>query len=167
MGPVPAEPAEVVQEDSFEAWYASSYPRIHRAVAVSIGDPDLSDDTTAEAYARALERWERVRPMANRDGWVYRVAVNEARRRWRRRTRDRELPQPREHQADHEPPDPQLWAAVAALAPRQREAVALRYVAGLTEREVAAAMDISEGAASSTLAAARRQLERVLEGRER
>ena len=41
---------------------------------------------------------------------------------------------------------------------RQREAVVLRYVADLREREVATVMGISEGAASAALSAARRSL---------
>jgi Sigma-70 region 2 len=41
-------------------------------------------DVTAEAFARALERWERVGSMASPGGWTYRVALNVLRRRLRR-----------------------------------------------------------------------------------
>lgn len=57
---------------------------------------------------------------------------------------------------------PELWAAVAGLPDRQREAIALRYVSGLTEAEVAAAMGVREGSASATLSKARRRLAEVL-----
>ena len=55
-----------------------------------------------------------------------------------------------------------LRSAVGALPAREREVVVLRYVADLREREVAAALGISEGAASAALVAARRRLARVL-----
>jgi RNA polymerase sigma factor (sigma-70 family) len=54
--------------------------------------------------------------------------------------------------------DPELWNAVAALPVRQREAIVLRYVGDLTERDVASVLGISEGAASAALVAARRRL---------
>ena len=44
-------------------------------------------------------------------------------------------------------PDPELWAEVAGLPDRQREAVGLRFAADLRYREIAAAMDTSEEAA--------------------
>jgi DNA-directed RNA polymerase specialized sigma24 family protein len=54
--------------------------------------------------------------------------------------------------------DPELWDAVAALPRRQREAIVLRYVGDLTERDVASVLGISEGAASAPLVAAHRRL---------
>jgi DNA-directed RNA polymerase specialized sigma24 family protein len=47
---------------------------------------------------------------------------------------------------------------VAALPLRQREAIVLRYVGDLTERDVARVLGISEGATSAALVAARRRL---------
>ena len=55
-----------------------------------------------------------------------------------------------------------MWAAVAALPDRQREAIALRYLLGLTQAEVADAMGVAPGTASATLAAARRALAPIL-----
>ena len=46
-----------------------------------------------------------------------------------------------------EAPDPELWAAVAGLPDRQREAVSLRFAADLRYREIAGAMETSEEAA--------------------
>jgi RNA polymerase sigma factor (sigma-70 family) len=61
--------------------------------------------------------------------------------------------------------DPELWDAVAALPSRQREAIVLRYVGDLTERDVAGVLGISEGAASAALVAARRRLAEQLTDR--
>jgi RNA polymerase sigma-70 factor (ECF subfamily) len=55
-----------------------------------------------------------------------------------------------------------LWAAVAQLAPRARTAVALRYIADLSEVEVAEAMGISSGTVAATLNKARTRLGELL-----
>ena len=57
---------------------------------------------------------------------------------------------------------PEVWRAVRALSPRQRTAVALRYVLDLPEPEVARIMGVSRGSASATLVAARRTLVSLL-----
>jgi DNA-directed RNA polymerase specialized sigma24 family protein len=44
-----------------------------------------------------------------------------------------------------EAPDGDLWARVAALPPRQRDAVVLRFVGDLDHRAVAAALGTSPG----------------------
>jgi RNA polymerase sigma-70 factor (ECF subfamily) len=121
-------------------------------------------EAVAEAFSRAYERWARVQGMASRTGWVYQVALNDMRRRVRRRQREAEV---HARQGGRPPAglaaaDIDVWRAVASLPLRQREAVVLRYVADLREREVADAMGISEGAASAALTAARRTLAGLL-----
>ncbi len=155
-----------VDDDTFERWYRREHPRVVAALAVAGGEVDVAREATDEAFVRAYERWSRVRVMASPGGWLYRVALNELRRRLRRRTIERELLR-RERQTDQtaEPPpvaDPRVWAAVRRLPRRQRSAVALRYVLDLSERDVAETMGISRGAASATLTAARRNLQRAL-----
>lgn len=55
-------------------------------------------------------------------------------------------------------PDDELWSAVRSLPERQRLAIALRYVADLTEAEVAEAMGVRPGTVAATLSKARTQL---------
>ena len=149
----------------FERWYARERDALVRAVTVTCGDLALAEDVVAEAFSRAYERWGRVQAMGSPTGWVYRVAVNLLRRRWRRAAVERRLLFRSRPAVSAEMADvfPELWRAIQALPPRQREAVALRYVADLTERQVAEAMSVAEGTASATLAAARRQLAANLE----
>lgn len=148
----------------FATWYAAERDGVARSLLVIGGDPELARDAVAEAFCRAYERWPRVRAMRSPEGWVYTVALNELRRRLRRRQVEQRL-----WRRPHAPPpqaitvDPELWAAVADLPPRQREAVVLRYVADQTERVVATVLGISEGAVSSALVAARRTLAARLE----
>lgn len=154
-----------MHDDEFTAWYQGSYRRVATAVSLHVGDHALARDATDEGYARALERWGRVGSMANREGWVFRVAVNVARRHGRRQGREREsagstttaATPPADHQVDVE-----LWSAVASLTERQRSVVVLRYVLDLTQADIAEALGIADGTVAATLHQARSRLRELL-----
>lgn len=142
----------------FEAWYLSEHPRLLAALTWVSGDPELALEATDEAFARALERWSRVRAMDSPGGWLYRVGLNLIRRHARRAADERRAVGAH-WRPDHLPaPAGEVWAVVQDLPPRQRVAVVLRYLLDLREREVAAVMGISPGTVASTLAAARTRL---------
>lgn len=151
-------------DPDFAAWFAREYPRVQAAITLAVGDRGLAEEATAEAFARALVRW----PVLAREGaptaWVYVVGLNQVRS-WMRRARLERRYLSRQavtHQAPPTDPEPALWTAVAALPERSRTAVALRYVADLTEPQVAAAMGVTRGAVASMLHNARRQLAQQL-----
>lgn len=139
---------------AFEEWYRSLHPRLVTAIAAAVGDPDVAADAADEACSRALERWERVGAMASPEAWTYTVGLNVARRRFRRRRRERELLSSEAGSGAMAGPADELWAVVAGLPQRQREAVVLRHVGQLTEAEVAEVMGVKRGTVSSTLRAA-------------
>jgi RNA polymerase sigma-70 factor, ECF subfamily len=153
----------------FASWYQHEHPKVVAALTVTSGDAEVAVEATDEAFVRAYERWSRVRRMASPGGWLYRVALNVLRRRTRRRARERALwrrlsapaPSP-DGAAAPAALDAHVWDAVRDLPPRQRTAVALRYVLDLPETEVARLMGISRGAASASLSTARRHLEATL-----
>lgn len=149
----------------FEDWYPAVHARLFAALVVVADDWDAARDATDEALTRALERWDRVSVMASPDGWAYTVGVNLLRRRRRRLARERATVV---HVEEAVPElSPEVWSVVRALPPRQREAVALRYVLDLTEPEVARVMGIAVGTASATLGAARAGLRDLLGDQER
>src|SRR4051794_11137551 len=74
--------------EGFNAFVASNYPTVVGVIALALRDRDLALDATQEAFARALERWSRVRGMTRPDGWVYVTAMNVARRERRRGRRE-------------------------------------------------------------------------------
>ena len=158
--------SEQAQGD-FAAWYESAFPRVRAAVSLAVGDWALGEEATAEAFARALLDWPRLSARGRPDGWVYVVALNHVRsharrarleRRYLASQREGQLPPPAE-------PDDALWSAVAALPPRARTAIALRYVADLSEAEMADAMNISRGTVAATLHKARARLAEELASR--
>ena len=141
----------------FEAWYRREHPRLVTLLSVVTGDAELGCEAVDEALARIFERWERVSQMDSPAAFAYRVALNVARRRARRRDLERRLwarraPQPVPG------PTGELWLLVADLAPRQRTAVLLRHVGQLTEQEIAEVMGVARGTVSATLRSAYRRL---------
>jgi RNA polymerase sigma factor (sigma-70 family) len=152
----------LVAVNDFDDWYADQRPRVYLSLLALSGDADLAADATDEAFTRAVSHWKRVCAMESPGGWTQRVALNVLRRRMRRRHVESGL-LPRLVSRDHEMlPTGEMWDLVRALPERQRVAVVLRYVADLTEPDIAIAMGIARGTVASTLAAARERLGEVL-----
>jgi RNA polymerase sigma-70 factor (ECF subfamily) len=152
----------------FDTWYVHAYPRVHTAVRLAVGEADLADEATAEAFARALLHWSKVRDAVSPQAWVYTVAMNQTRSVLRRRSIERRWlrRQAAEPVADQQPPtepDDALWQAVGQLPLRARTAVALRYVGDLSEAEVAEVMGIARGTVAATLNHARKRLAELLD----
>jgi RNA polymerase sigma factor (sigma-70 family) len=124
------------------------------------GDRDAATEAVDEAFVRGFERREWVETMASPTGWLLTVALNELRRSKRRAARRRVAEQCAatvEWIAQSDPRH-EVWAAVATLPRREREAIALRYLADLTEPQIAEVMGIAVGTVGATLTAARRKL---------
>ena len=145
-------------EDGFEAFYRTHHPRLVAALLLTTGDLEVARDAVDEAFTRALARWERVSAMATPAGWTYRVALNVARRQFRRAQLERTLLGRRRPLVAEPPGLDHARELIANLPPRQRTAMVLRYVADLTEPEIAQAMGIRRSTVSATLAAARSRL---------
>jgi RNA polymerase sigma factor (sigma-70 family) len=111
--------------------------------------PGDADDCFQETFMAALRSYETL-DGANPRAWVMTIARNKAidhhRAAGRRAIpKGDDLPEvPAPAKPEH---DPELWAAVAELPERQREAVGLRFAADLKYREIARTMDTSEEAA--------------------
>lgn len=147
----------------FESWYEREHPRLVASLLLVLGDVDLARDAADEACSRALVRWARVSEMDSPGGYVYRIALRDAWRRRRRAGIERRLWA--RHRVETIVPEPagEAWDLVRSLAPRQRTAVVLRYVADLTEADIARVMGVSRGTVSSTLIDARRLLAQQLD----
>jgi RNA polymerase sigma factor (sigma-70 family) len=132
---------------TFEDFYRSHRASVLRAVVAATGDLYDAEDCTAEAFARCLRQWDRVRDHPAPDAWVVRTAINHHHDRARRGRRAlRLLPQlvDTESSPPPEPPiDPTLLAALKSLPERQRQVVALRIILGLSGEQTAAELDIS------------------------
>lgn len=152
--------------ETFEGWYLRERPRLIAALtALCGGERAEAAEIADETCARTLERWDRVQRMESPGGWAYRVALNLLRRRARRARQETQVfrvtaPAPTAARPDW---SIEIRDAIAALPRAERTAVVLRYVADLTQADIARAMHVSPGTVASSLHAAREKLARSLE----
>jgi RNA polymerase sigma factor (sigma-70 family) len=137
--------AMTTTDDGFDQAFRDLLPLVRRLTWRILGDDASAEDATAEAFIRALTRWPKVRSLPHRDAWIMRVATNVALDALRKRRREAGVVLPDEPPWEGADAAVRLdvGAALAALPRRQREAVVLRHVAGLSEVETAAAMGVS------------------------
>ncbi len=151
-------------------------------------DAEEARDLTQETFLRAFQSIGRFRGDANLKTWIYRIAINQARNRWRwwrRRKRDVTVSldtiddrneQPLSAKlTDDDAIDPEqemlareregyLRAALLELKRPFREAVVLRDVEGFSYEEIAETLQISIGTVKSRLSRGRLELRSKLQG---
>ena len=132
------------RDEAFEAVFRDLHPRAQRLALRIVGERAVADEIASEALARTFADWKRLRSVDYLDAWVLRVTTNLSLHVAMRR-KVQLLPPP--------PLDPQdgvavrmgLVAALRRLPARQREAVALRYLADMSEDDVARSLGVSAG----------------------
>jgi RNA polymerase sigma factor (sigma-70 family) len=147
----------------------ASFERVATGVA---GDAELGADAVHDAFVLAVRHRGRFRGDAPLEAWLWRIVVNEARRRLATELQRRVGPPSavaeeslassngrREHGT--------LEALVAALPERQRLVLFLRYYADLDYEAIAEALGVKPGTVAATLHAAHAALRRDLQEVER
>jgi RNA polymerase sigma-70 factor, ECF subfamily len=132
--------------------YAESRDDVYAYVATMLGDRALAEDVTSLAFERAFRRRRLYNPRRGSErAWLFGIARNAALDELRARKRTTAL------LADPEAPDPTsaqeedddavrratVRAALAQLDPRERELIALKFHAGLSNIEIAKVLGIS------------------------
>ena len=160
---VPPGPAGV----DFDAFFLQHHLGLFRALWLITRNRHEAEEVMQDAFVRVWERWPRVSAMPDPAGYLYRTAMNVLRSRARRaavamRKAVRVLP-----------PDDQLAAiesreavvrALAPLTPRQRAAVVLTDVLGLTSEQAGEALRIRPVTVRVLAARGRAALRREMEG---
>lgn len=176
MRPASGEPEGVLVEragrgdrQAFEELVRRHADRLYAVLLRFVADSEEAEDVTQEAFLRAWRGIGRFRGDAQFFTWLYRIGINEAKRRAGRR-RPAELLSSGDDDPLPEAPDwseaPQLRLedadlravlerAIRKLPLRYRATVILRDVEGLSTREAADVMDLSEAAFKSRLHRAR------------
>ncbi len=118
-------------------------------LAHALAGPVDGDDVAQQAWTQALAAYPRLSSTRNLRGWLltitHRCAMDVHRGRARRAV-PHEDPASLTEAPSLSPPEPgddALWARVAGLPERQREAVVLRFVADLDHRAIADALGTS------------------------
>ena len=144
-------------------------------------------DLTQETFLRAFQSIGRFRGEADLRTWIYRIAINQARNRWRwwrRRRRDNTVSldavqsqsgqtfmatlaeasgNPEQQTLAHER-ELALRLALKRVGRAYRETVILRDIEGFTYEEIAMTLGINVGTVKSRLARGRQELRQKLEG---
>jgi RNA polymerase sigma factor (sigma-70 family) len=113
-----------------------------------------AEDCFQETFLAALRGYPKLEDDRNLRGWLLTIAHRKAIDHHRARGRAPvPVAEPKELVAPDgiAAPDDGLWAAVGALPPKQRAAVALRYGSDLPHGEIAAALGCSPEAARRSL----------------
>jgi RNA polymerase sigma-70 factor (ECF subfamily) len=154
--------SETSDEESleFDALYRSSRDDIYAYVAGLLRDPSAAEEVTATAFERAYRRRQRFDPeRGSPRAWLFGIARNAALDELRRRGRQAELTsEPIDELAPTGADEAEaslrratLAAALAQLTPRERELVALKFFAGLSNSEISAVIGVSETNAGTRL----------------
>jgi RNA polymerase sigma-70 factor (ECF subfamily) len=148
----------------FEIAFRDHFEPMVRALTVAGGNREVAQDCVQDAFSRAYVRWRRISRYDDPVGWVRHVAINRMRDHYRRETRKRRATERLAARPEEQVPEPAteegLWVLVARLPDQQRIAASLFYVEQLSVREIAVAMELSEGAVKYHLHAARTTLRR-------
>lgn len=114
---------------------------------------DGAEDCFQETFLAALRAYPKLSDGRNLRGWLltiaHRKAIDHHRANGRKPIPVAEVAEVATQGVPE--PDEQLWAAVGALPPKQRAAVALRYGSDLPHGEIAAALGCSPEAARRSL----------------
>jgi RNA polymerase sigma factor (sigma-70 family) len=133
----------------FEAVVAQHGATVLRVVRAVVGHAD-ADDAWSDTFLAALKAYPQLPADANVEAWLvtsaHRKAIDSTRAASRRAVPVAATPDsPAPDRADAN--DLDLDAAVVALPPKQRQAVAYHYLAGLPYAEIAEILDSSVDAA--------------------
>jgi DNA-directed RNA polymerase specialized sigma24 family protein len=115
---------------------------------VAIVGPHEAEDCFQETCLAALRAYPGLPPDSNLRAWAFTIARRKAIDAGRaRRRKPLPLAEAGDGAASPAGPEPEAWAPLASLPPKQRAAVFLRVAADLPHRDVARVLDCSEEAA--------------------
>ena len=146
--------------DRFEALYRSSRDDVYAYVATLLHDRVAAEDVTALAFERAYRRRRTFdRRRGEERAWLFGIARNAALDELRRRRRIAALvtdPEDIEAAGPDDGADVELRrttvrAALATLPARDRELIALKFHAGMSNAELARVLGVSESNAGTML----------------
>ncbi|MCL2849527.1 MAG: SigE family RNA polymerase sigma factor [Micrococcales bacterium] len=159
--------AHTSHDTEFSAFMAANLPRLMRTAWLLAGDQDRADDLVQHALARTYGAWARV---GHQDPLAYtrKIMANRRIDLWRARRREVLVPPEsvpggvEDDWAGRLAERDRLVSALATLRPRVRRVVVLRYVDGLSIREVASTLGIPAGTVQSDASRGLAQLRETL-----
>lgn len=153
------------REAAFAAFYEANIVSLSRTLTTALGDAHVAQEAAQEAMTRACERWHKIEHYDNPVGWCYRVAMNWATSRWRKRKREfvtNELPTPDPSTMPDITVHDRLRDALATLSVDHRSVIVLRLLEDWSINETAEALGVAPGTVQSRYARALQKLREEL-----
>jgi len=155
---------DIPQSIDWDEVYESELPRVYNFFIYKLGDRETSQDLTATTFERAWKLRSRYRAsIASLPTWLFGIARNVLKEYLRKSKKDKQKLVPISHsdqlssnvdieqwiqqQQDRE----RLRVIILELPEREQDLVALKYGAGLTNREIARVTKLSESNVGSIL----------------
>jgi RNA polymerase sigma-70 factor, ECF subfamily len=157
---------------SFESLYRESRDDLYAYVAGLLRDRSAAEEVTAQAFERAWRRRRQIdRTRGTPRSWLFGIARNAALDELRRRSRLTAAPEDPAGDPSEAVRDPAeaaidrtlLHEALDALGGRDRELVALKFFAGLSNAEIASVIGTSETNAGTRLHRVVEKLRRAID----
>jgi len=148
------------ESETFASLYERTFPRVYAYVASLVRDRAVAEDVTSQAFERAYRRRRTYRAgRGTREAWVFGIARNAALDELRRRRRRATLEADPEDLSAPSPGDlaelslrrETVRSALGTLEDRERELVALKFMGGLSNAEIARVLGLSESNAGTKL----------------
>ncbi len=151
---------------SIEGLLAEMRPRLHRYCARMVGSVIDGEDVLQDALIKAVESFPSAGPIANPQGWLFRIAHNTALDFLRRRNRQETLRSGEEVDMIADPVDDIASREIAGASLRtfmrlpvaQRSSVILMDVLGCSQQEICEVMEFSLPAVKAALHRGRARL---------
>ena len=154
-------------EAAFESLYSRHARDVYGYALAMLGDPADAEDVTQTTFMNAYRAFERGQRPSKPRGWLFAIAHNVCRQRWRQaasRPREVELEDRYPAADESEAPSAQEIArALQALPFNQRSALVMRELEGRRQSEIAEALGVSVSAVETLLFRARRGVREQLE----
>ena len=152
-------------DNDFDAFYAATYGRLVGQLYAITGDRQEAEDAVQEAFARAVDRWPRLRRYDMPEAWVRRVAVNLASQgfhRMRRRVALLARLGPPARAPDKSIEGLVISEALRGLSLAHRQVLVLHHAVGLPVDEVARQLGVPVGTVKARLSRGRATLAKRL-----
>jgi RNA polymerase sigma factor (sigma-70 family) len=168
-----AEEAPRAADLAFERLYRSSRDDLYAYVTSLLRDASAAEEVTALAFERAYRKRHRFDPERGEPrAWLFGIARNAALDELRRRGRQAELAADpadldaagAEESAESRERRLAISTALEALAPHERELIALKYFASLSNAEIAQVVGTSQSNAGTKLHRAMTKLREACDG---
>jgi len=150
----------------FDEFYRGTAPRLLRYAFGLTGDGTAAQDLVQEAYARAWQRWRRLKAYDEPEAWLRLVVNRLATDTWRRTHTSHRFIERHQPPPPAPPPDENVLMLVAALrtlSPELRRALALHYLLDRSITQIATETGAREGTVKSWLHRGRIALAQALE----